>query len=119
MNPTFKISVPLLLSILAASLLTGCPLSKIEATSVSSADPSTRNNCYSLLHQLLEEQKDVSLLRFIKHEHSDLKNLIKKIAADSGTGSKLLEEFAKDDPSIHLDDIDLPPGETATRSTLR
>jgi hypothetical protein len=66
----------------------------------------------------LEEQKDVSLLRFIKKEHSDLKSLIKKIASTSAAEGKLLEKFAKEDPSIRLDDIDLPPGETATRDSI-
>ena len=79
---------------------------------------STRNNCYSLLHQLLDDQKDVSLLRFIKREHSDVKILVKKIAASSGAGSKLLEEFARHDPSINLEDIRLPPGEAATRKAI-
>ena len=58
------------------------------------------------------------MLRFIKREHSDVKNLVKKIATTSGTGAKLLEEFAKDDPSIQLDDIRLPPGELATRDAI-
>jgi hypothetical protein len=71
-----------------------------------------------LLHQLLDEQKDVSMLRFIKREHIDVKNLVKKIATNSGTGARLLEEFAKDDPSIKLDDIRLPPGELATRDAI-
>jgi hypothetical protein len=71
-----------------------------------------------LLHQLLAEQKDVSMLRFIKAEHSDVKNLVKRIATTSGTGATLLEKFAKDDPSISLDDIRLPPGELATRDAI-
>jgi hypothetical protein len=71
-----------------------------------------------LLHQLLDEQKDVSILRFIKWEHSDVKNLVKRIATTSGTGAKLLEEFAKNDPSINLDDIRLPPGELAARDAI-
>ena len=58
------------------------------------------------------------MLRFIKREHSDVKNLVKKIAANSAAGAKLLEEFAKDDPSITLDDIRLPPGELATRDAI-
>ena len=78
----------------------------------------TRNNCYSLLHQLLDEEKDVSLLRFIKHEQGDVKNLIKKIADASGTAAKLLEEFARRDPLIRLDELKLPPGETATRDAM-
>ena len=114
-----KLIVPLLASILAAAcLLTGGGASNNASASASGAAPCTRNNCYSLLHQLLDEQKDVGLLRFIKREHADVKNLLKKIAADSGTGSKLLEQFAKDDPSIRLDDFGLPNGETAARASI-
>src|ERR1700676_1497664 len=88
--------------LLAACVLTGCQSPKAGSPSGSSA--ATRNNCYSLLHQLLDEQKDVSMLRFIKPEHTDLKKLVKRIATTSETGAKLLEEFAKDDPSINLND---------------
>jgi hypothetical protein len=118
MNAPAKIILLLLASIVSIGLLTGCPKSKNESDSASAAAPSTRNNCYSLLHQLLEEQKDVSMLRFIKREHADVKNLIKKIADSSGTDSKLLEKLAKEDPSLRLDDIDLPPGEIATREAI-
>ena len=113
-------SIPLLqVAILSfAWVLTGCQSPKTRPPSGSSAAQSTRNNCYSLLHQLLDEQKDVSVLRFIKREHSDVKNLVKRIAADSGTGSKLLEEFARRDPSILLDDIRLPSGEASTRDAI-
>jgi hypothetical protein len=82
------------------------------------APPTTRNNCYSLLHQLLEEQKNVGLLRFIKREDPDVKNLIKKIAAVSSTGAKLLERFAREDRSIVLDDVGLPPGEVLARDAI-
>ena len=58
------------------------------------------------------------MLRFIKREHADVKNLVKRIAAASGDGSKLLEEYARHDPSIQLDDIRLPPGEVATRKEI-
>ena len=112
-----KIIPPLLTVMLSVvCVLTGCQSPKAGPTSGSSA--STRNNGYSLLHQLLDEQKDVSMLRFIKREHSDVKNLIKKIATTSGTGAKLLEEFARHDPSIRLDDIRLPPGELGTRDAI-
>src|ERR1035437_4260983 len=103
---TMKIILPLLtVMLLAACVLMGCQSPKAWSPSGSSA--STRNNGYSLLHQLLDEQKDVSMLRFIKREHSDVKNLVKKIATTSGTGAKLLEEFARHDPSISLDEIRL------------
>jgi len=71
-----------------------------------------------LLHQLLAEQKNVSMLRFIKREDSKVKVLINKIAANCAAGAKLLEEFAKHDPSINLNDLRLPPGEAATREAI-
>jgi hypothetical protein len=113
-----KISPLLIMLSLAACVLTGCQSPKLMPPSGSIATQSTRNNCYSLLHQLLDEQKNVSLLRFIRPEQPDVKELVKKIAATSGTGAALLEKFAKDDPSIRLDDIQLPPGEVATRDAI-
>jgi hypothetical protein len=114
-----KIIFPLFtLMPLAACLLTGCQSPKAMSPRQNSALQSTRNNGYSLLHQLLAEQKDVSLLRFIKSEQSDVSKLVKNIATTSGTGAALLEKFAKDDPSISLDDIQLPPAELATRAAI-
>ena len=113
-------SIPRLLTVMlsAACVLTGCQSPQARSPSGSNAAQSTRDNCYSLLHQLLDEQKHVSLLRFIKREEGDVKNLVKKIAANSATGAKLLEEFARHDPSINLNDIGLPPGEAATREAI-
>ena len=114
-----KNSLPLLTAMLSvACVLSGCQSPKARSPSGSSAAQSTRNNCYSLLHQLLCNQKDVSLLRFIKREQDDLKSLVEKIAANSATGAKLLEEYARHDPSINLEDIRLPPGEAATREAI-
>jgi len=104
--------------LLAACVLTGCQSPKIVSPRESGATPATRNNGYSLLHQLLDEQKDVSLLRFIRPEHADVKELVNKIATTSGTGAKLLEALARDDPTIRLDDIRLPPAELATRDAI-
>jgi hypothetical protein len=114
-----KFILPLLAAMLSvACVLTGCQAPKPSSSSGYSSAQATRNNCYSLLHQLLDEQKDVSLLRFIKSERSDVKKLVKRIATTSGTGAKLLEEFAKDDPSLRLDDLRLPPGELAARAAI-
>jgi hypothetical protein len=104
--------------LLAACVLTGCQSSRIMPPSESSAAQSTLNNCCSLLHQLLDEQKDVSILRFIKPENSALKGLTKRIAAASKAGAKLLEKFAESDPSINLKDIRLPSGEVSTRDAI-
>jgi hypothetical protein len=114
-----KIILPWLAAMVsAAGVLTGCQSPKATPPAGSSAAQATRNNCYSLLHQLLNDEKNVSLLRFIKREPDDVKTLVKKIAINCAVGAQLLEEFAKDDPSIQLDDIRLPPGEAATRDAI-
>ena len=83
-----KTFLPLLVALSSVAwVLTGFQSPQAAPPSRSSAPQTTRNNCYSLLHQLLDEQKDVSMLRFIKKEHSDVKDLIKRIATASGTGS--------------------------------
>ena len=102
-----KIILPLL-ALLVAGVLTGCQSPPSAHPSASRV--STRNNCCSLLYQLLEQEKNVSLLRFIKSEPADLKKLVNQIATTSGAGAKLLEKFAKDDPAINLEDLRLPPG---------
>lgn len=79
---------------------------------------SARNNAYSLLHELLGQEKDVGLLRFIKSEQPVTKQLVKKIGATCGTNAKLLEKFAKDDPTLRLDDVRLPPAEVAVRESI-
>jgi hypothetical protein len=103
---------------LAACVPGHCQPPKTRFPGGSAAALAIRNNCYSLLYQLLEEQKDVSILRFIKPEHSDVKNLVKKIAANSAAGAALLEEFARKDHSVKLNDIQLPPGEVSTRDAI-
>ncbi len=116
---TVKFNFPLLASIsLVACVLTGCHSPTATPQSAKSAAPSTRINCYSLLHQLLEDEKKVSHLRFVKQEQNDVKKLVKKISANASAGAQLLEKFAKDDPSIRLNDARLPPGETATREAI-
>ena len=105
-------------ALLAACVLTGCQSPKAMPSSRNDALQSTRNNSYSLLHQLLDDEKDVSLLHYIKSENPDVKKLVKRIATTSAAGATLLEKFAKDDHTIKLDDISLPPGETATRDAI-
>jgi len=108
----------ILLVAMAAGFLSGCQSPRADPPAKRPEAQTTRNNGYSLLHQLLEEQKDVSLLRFIRPERDDVKQLVKKIARTSAAGAKLIEEFARDDASINLDYIGLPPGELAARKAI-
>ena len=114
-------TTPLLLVLallLLTGVFTGCQSPATPGRSSNQPSLAIRDNCYSRLYQLLDEQKDVSILRFIKPEHKDVKNLVKRIAATSGTGAKLLKRFAQEDHSIKLDDISLPPGEASTRDAI-
>jgi hypothetical protein len=104
--------------LLVTCALTGCQTLPTRAPVASGVAQATRNNCYSLLHQLLNDEKNVSLLLIIKWEQDDVETLIKKISANAATGAKLLEEFARHDPSIRLDDFRLPPGEVAAREAI-
>jgi outer membrane murein-binding lipoprotein Lpp len=111
-----------ILPLLAAAIGVVCVLSGCQSSAPASSSrnfaPYRRNNAYSLLYQLLDEEKDVSLLRFIKHEPSDVKTLVNKIAAASKEGEEKLEELAKEDPTLNLRETDLPPGEVATRAAI-
>jgi hypothetical protein len=113
-----KITAFLLATILLPCFLAGCQSLPTTPSAPNTPALAARNNCYSLLFQLLDEQKDVSILRFIKPEHQDVKNLVKRIATASGAGAKLLKRFAREDHSIRLDDISLPPGEASTRDAI-
>jgi hypothetical protein len=104
--------------LVAACLLSGCAATKRRSPRQVQAGRTIRNNCYSLLHQLLEQEKHVSLLRFIKDEKSDVNALIRRISAATAAGAKMLEGYAAEDDSISLEDTWLPPGEAATREAI-
>jgi hypothetical protein len=119
-----KFTFPFLLAALGTLLLAGCQTTSVDSQTPAKpqadhqAPPSSRNNGYSLLHQLLDEQKDVSKLRFIKREPAELKELINQIAAASRAGARQLELYAKQDPSLVLTDFRLPPAELAVRKAM-
>jgi hypothetical protein len=77
-----------------------------------------RNNAASLLANLFGEEKNVSKILIIKHGSPALDQLIKQISKTAGDGEKELEALAKDDKTLNLQAIQLPPGETATRAAI-
>lgn len=108
----------LLLTLLFLSLV-GCRTA--PARRVPSAETgqfTLRNNCYSMLNDLLDQQKHVGLLLLIKREESDVRKLVRRIAAASSEGASMLKRFAKEDPTLSLDDTWLPPGEAQTRDAI-
>ncbi|HKX63599.1 MAG TPA: hypothetical protein VJS65_17205, partial [Verrucomicrobiae bacterium] len=71
-----------------------------------------------LLHQLLEDEKNLDKLLIIKKESRELHKLVKAIATTAAAGAKQLESYARSDRSIHLKATHLPPGEVATRDAI-
>jgi|SRR5581483_6909979 len=101
-----------------ATLCAGCHLFPPAPLPPAAGAPTTRNNAYSLLHQLLMEDKDVGYLSLVKRENAPLKELMKRIASTCAQSASLLEELAKHDPSLHLDAAGLPSGEVAARKAI-
>ena len=83
-----------------------------------SESEAVRNNCYSLLHQLLGDEKNVSKLRFVKREDAELKELMKKVSASAGAAQERIDGFAAADHALMLNDLRLPPGEMKTRDAI-
>lgn len=103
----------------AVSLVVGgCQVSGNTPAAAARPPGNIRFNCYSLLYNLLDQQRQVDKLLLVKLETAELKRLIKAIAAASEAGTKRLEQIAKEDPAIRLDQTDLPPGEVATRDAI-
>jgi hypothetical protein len=91
-----------------------------KPTTVTTAIPAkgVLQNGYALLSDLLGDEKDVSLLRFIKREQPELKNLINDISRVSAAAHTQLAEFAATDPTINIKNEGLPLAELATRKSI-
>lgn len=96
---------------------TGCQHSLAPNTATNRQEQ-IRVNCFSLLHQLLNQQRNVDKLLLVKKESTETHRLIKTIASASAAGAKRLEYFAARDHSVQLELLALPPGEVATRDAI-
>lgn len=76
------------------------------------------NNSYSLLYELLNEEKNVSKLLIIKRDSRELNHLIKDISTTSGQAAEQLSQFERQDAAMVLTAKNLPLGETATREAI-
>jgi hypothetical protein len=74
-----------------------------------------RNNAASLLAQLLDEERNVSKILFIKHASPGVSGLITSISTTADDGGKRLKGLAQYDTTFDLTRQDLPAGEKASR----
>jgi hypothetical protein len=77
-----------------------------------------RNNAASLLADLFHEEKEVDKVLIIKHNSAAFGELIKSISKTAADGENKLEELAKNDKTLNLHALELPPGEKATRAAI-
>lgn len=105
-----------------------CAAAKAQAPGVATKSDDTskdankielRNNAASLLDDLLGSEKDVSKILIIKHRPPRVSRVIKAISKTAGDGQDQLEAMAKDDKTLNLHALQLPPGEVATRDAIR
>ncbi|MBN8249596.1 MAG: hypothetical protein J0L84_19420 [Verrucomicrobia bacterium] len=116
---SFMVSRPGLgLIALIAALFCGCHTPARHRSDERHAERTIRSNAYSLLYQLLSQQKNVGLLLVIKSEGDRINAVVREIARDSTRGARLIEEFAAEDETLLLDDTWLPPAESAAREVL-
>jgi hypothetical protein len=78
-----------------------------------------RNNAASLLNDLLGDEKNLSKILIIKRHYPQLAVLVKAISKTAGDGQDELETLAKNDKTLNLQVIQLPPGEIATRAAIQ
>jgi len=91
-----------------------------QPTTITNAIPAqgVLQNGYALLFDLLGDEKDVSMLRFIKREQPELKTLMIDISRVSGEAYKRLEDFGKADSKLNLKNEGLPLAELAARKSI-
>ena len=73
---------------------------------------------YALLADLVGDERDVSRLRLIKRERSELKGLLQDIAGTNRVAYETLQRFAKADAALNLKDQGLPAAEVAARKAI-
>src|SRR4249920_2000751 len=85
-----------------ALFLTGLIVGCATKPDLQSSEPTSqdqvfaiRNQGYSLLYGLVSDEKNVSKLLLIKHEKSDVGELIREIARTNAEAAKQLENYEK------------------------
>jgi hypothetical protein len=77
-----------------------------------------RNQGYSLLYELLGKERHVNRVLLIKKETPEVGDLIDEIARHTGDAADQLKEFTKADPTLDLNQVDLPLAERKVRSSI-
>ena len=103
----------------AAGLMAGCASSQTPDTPTPPSHNGgmfrERNEAYSLLSKLMEDDEDVSKIFILKSASEPVKGIIKEIAAACDTAKKQLDSFPQTNNRIEFDVPDLPKLEQKSR----
>lgn len=77
-----------------------------------------RNQGYALLYSTINDESQVDQVLIIKDPNPQVTELIKAIGQFSSDAKNKLQAFAKEDPTLGLDNQGLPEVETKTRSAI-
>jgi hypothetical protein len=123
-------------ALLAAGTVCGCEttrptaVAQVEARPVQSEpqppvvsatrkpDLMTLVNSVALLDELVNEEKNLSKILFIKSVSPELKQLVEDISQTTGDGATLLKSLKDADPGLQFPGDGLPPGEKAARAGM-
>lgn len=113
-----------IVSILAASLLTGLVSGCAVFGSGQSTDPTKEeladpNAGYVLFYGFVSTQKNTDTLLIIRKVSKDVEVLMDELSSLAGDLDKQLKEIAKRDPSIKLDSVVLPAIEVEQRESAQ
>jgi len=107
-------------------LLIACALTMAGCATVQKVLPTAawhqarvRNEGYSLLYQLLNQESDVGKILIIKHADPPVANIIKEIASTCDQAKKELEGFHKKDRRLSFEMANLPEMEQKTRAAIQ
>lgn len=80
--------------------------------------PAPTGHGYALLHEILGQERQVSMLLVIKGERDALERVIDEIAETCGDAYERLEELGEADPRLELRDTGLPAEERRARELV-
>jgi hypothetical protein len=97
--------------------VTGCTTIQKILPTADWGQARVRNEGYSLLYKLMDQESDVSKILIIKHASSPVADVIKEIASTCGFAKKGLDLFHEKD-NLNLKMADLPEIEQKTRLAI-
>lgn len=103
---------------IALLMLSGCAAPKQQSADAQAPANTQLSHGYSLLYSLVSKQSNLDKVLILKSASEPTKQLIKRIAQASAAAKKQIEELAKLDPALVLNDEGLPAIESATRAAI-